>query len=288
MEVNLFRKFNANFSKGSPELGEAITLIVPMSNVTSCSLYLTSLGYGPIRTSQPNFIYNKESISWNILKQSIEKEGGKCFGVKTDITKKLECKTLIDETINRYQKIDILILAAGVSMWSPFEKISDISFFDDLMATNYTGAVHCVHAALPSLISTNGMIVSCSTAQAIVGFTNHSGYAASKHALHGFLDTLEMELGGKVKFLETCLGWIKGTNMRSNAFGPNGKKMGETKRKHSSNSVDLDVCVEKIISAIVIEKEKVYIPWKLKLIPFLDLFFGKFLRNKINRAVHSE
>ena len=73
LEVNLFRKFNANFSKGSPELGEAITLIVPMSNVTSCSLYLTSLGYGPIRTSQPNFIYNKESISWNILKQSIEK-----------------------------------------------------------------------------------------------------------------------------------------------------------------------------------------------------------------------
>ena len=97
-----------------------------------------------------------------------------------------------------------------------------------------------------------------------------------------------MELNGKVKFLETCLGWIKGTNMRSNAFGPNVKKMGETKRKHSSNSVDLDVCIEKIISAIVIEKEKVYIPWKLKLIPFLDLFFGKFLRNKINRAVHSE
>ena len=73
LEVNLFRKFNANFSKGSPELGEAITLIVPLSKVTSCSLYLTSLGYGPIRTSQPNFIYNKVSISWNILKQSIEK-----------------------------------------------------------------------------------------------------------------------------------------------------------------------------------------------------------------------
>ena len=72
------------------------------------------------------------------IRQSIEKEGGKCFGVKTDITKKLECKNLIDETINHYKKIDILILAAGVSMWSPFEKISDISFFDDLMATNYT------------------------------------------------------------------------------------------------------------------------------------------------------
>ena len=222
------------------------------------------------------------------IKEEIENDGGTCTSIKTDISKKLECKNLINKTINLYGKIDLLILAAGVSMWSPFEKITDISFFDDLMATNYSGAVHCIHAALPSLISSEGMVVSCSTAQALVGFTNHSGYAASKHALHGFLDTLEMELNGKVKFLETCLGWIRGTNMRSNAFGPNGTKMGESQRKHSSNSVDLEVCTDKIISAIIDERKTIYIPWKLKLIPFLDLFFGKFLRRYITKAVNSE
>jgi len=222
------------------------------------------------------------------IKEKIENDGGTCTGIKTDISKKLECKNLINETINLYGKIDLLILAAGVSMWSPFEKITDISFFDDLMATNYSGAVYCIHAALPYLISSEGMIVSCSTAQALVGFTNHSGYAASKHALHGFLDTLEMELNGKVKFLETCLGWIRGTNMRSNAFGPNGTKMGDSKRKHSSNSVELEVCTDKIISAIIDERKTIYIPWKLKLIPFLDLFFGKSLRRYITKAVNSE
>ena len=61
------------------------------------------------------------------IKEKIDTEGGKCIGIKTDITKKLECKHLIDETINLYGKIDILILGAGVSMWSPFEEISDIS-----------------------------------------------------------------------------------------------------------------------------------------------------------------
>ena len=70
LEINLYRKFKAIFSKGSPDLGEATSLIVPISEITSCSLYLTSLGYGPIRTNQPNFIYNKESDSWNILRQS--------------------------------------------------------------------------------------------------------------------------------------------------------------------------------------------------------------------------
>ena len=223
----------------------------------------------------------------SIIKE-ITEFGGEALGIKTDITKSIECKNLIDETINHYDKIDLLLLGAGVSMWAPFEEISDISFFNDLIETNYKGAVYCVHSALPHLILSQGMIVTCSTAQAIVGFTNHSGYAASKHALHGFLDTLDIELNGKVRFLEAFLGWIRGTNMRSNAFGPDGKKMGETKRKHSKNSVSVDDCSERIVVAIKNDKKTVYIPWKLKIIPFLDLFFGKFLRNKINKAVNSE
>ena len=223
----------------------------------------------------------------SIIKE-IKEFGGEAVGIKTDITKSIECKNLIDETINHYEKIDLLLLGAGVSMWAPFEEISDISFFNDLIETNYKGAVYCVHSALPHLILSKGMIVTCSTAQAIVGFTNHSGYAASKHALHGFLDTLDIELNGKVRFLEAFLGWIRGTNMRSNAFGPDGKKMGETKRKHSKNSVSVDDCSERMVIAIKNDKKTVYIPWKLKLIPFLDLFFGKYLRNKINKAVNSE
>ena len=79
----------------------------------------------------------------------IEQSGGQAIGIKTDITKNIECKNLIDETINQYGKIDLLLLGAGVSMWTPFEEISDISFFKDLMDTNYTGAVHCIYAALP-------------------------------------------------------------------------------------------------------------------------------------------
>jgi|TARA_B110000263_G_scaffold11754_2_gene9955 short-subunit dehydrogenase len=247
----------------------------------SLSIKLASKGASVVLAARRNS--KLESIT-NEIKQT----GGNAFGIKTDITKSIECKNLIDESIDRYGKIDILLLGAGVSMWTPFEDISDISFFKDLMDTNYTGAVHCIHAALPHLISSKGMIVTCSTAQAIVGFTNHSGYAASKHALHGFLDTLDMELDGKVKFLEAFLGWIRGTSMRSNAFGPNGKKMGETKRKHSKNSIELGDCTDRIIQAIIDNKKTVYIPWNLRLIPLLDLFMSKYLRKKITKAVQSE
>ena len=79
-----------------------------------------------------------------------------------------------------------------------------------------------------------------------------------------------------VLFLE-AFGMDQSTNMRSNA-GPDGKKMGETKRKHSKNSVDVDVCAEKIIQAIMNKKR--YIPWKLELIPLLDMFAGNYLEEK--------
>jgi len=247
----------------------------------SLSIKLASKGASVVLAARRNS--KLESIT-----NKINQNGGEAFGIKTDITKSIECKNLIDETMDRYGKIDILLLGAGVSMWTPFEDISDISFFKDLMDTNYTGAVHCVHAALPHLILASGMIVSCSTAQAIVGFTNHSGYAASKHALHGFLDTIDMELEGKVKFLEIFMGWIRGTNMRSNAFGPDGKKMGETKRKHSTNSIELEDCTDKIIQSIINNKKTSYIPWKLRLIPIFDLFMGNLLRKKISKTVRSE
>jgi hypothetical protein len=76
--------------------------------------------------------------------------------------------------------------------------------------------------------------------------------------------------------------------MRSNAFGANGKKMGEAKRKHSKNSIELGDCTDRIIQAIIDNKKTVYIPWNLRLIPLLDLFMSKYLRKKISKAVQSE
>lgn len=218
----------------------------------------------------------------------INNAGGKALALETDLTYPNQCKALIAKTVETYKQLDILILNAAVSMWTPFEDIDDVSFFEQLMATNYMGAVHCVHAALPHLKAVGGMIVSCSTAQALVGFSNHSGYVASKHALHGFLDTLDMEQEGAIQFLEVIMGWIRGTDLRANAFGPDGQKIGDTKRKHSSNSVGLEQCTNGIIRGIINDKKTIYIPWKLRLIPVLDLFMKGYIRRKISQAVKSE
>ena len=58
---------------------------------------------------------------------------------------------MISVAIKKYNKIDALILNAGISMWARFDKIEDVDFFKDIMNTNYMGSVYCVHAALPFL-----------------------------------------------------------------------------------------------------------------------------------------
>ena len=213
-------------------------------------------------------------------------KSGTALSVKTDITNVADCRFLIKKTIEEYGRIDGLILNAGLSMWSKFEDIKDISYFQILIDTNYLGAVNCCHFALPYLKKTSGKIISCSTAQALMGFPNHSGYAASKHALHGFLSTISIELKGQITFLEIVLGWIKDTNLRKNAFGSHSNVESTKIRKHTKEAIDLDECIKKIVDAIKNEKTEVYIPKKLKLIPFLKLFFGSFLESKTIQAIN--
>ncbi|NQV41773.1 MAG: SDR family oxidoreductase [Candidatus Marinimicrobia bacterium] len=216
---------------------------------------------------------------------SIVASAGSAIAVQTDITDLDACQNMVKQAVEVYGKVDGLILNAGVSMWAKFEDITDITFFKTLMDVNYHGAVNCCQSALPHLKKTNGKIVSCSTAQAIMGFPNHSGYVASKHALHGFLSTLDMEMKGQVSILEAVLSWIRGTNLRDNAFGADGKKLSKSSKKHTSESVSLEDCVNQIILAIEADKSTVYIPKKLGMIPFLNTFFQGFLRRKVSGAI---
>ncbi len=215
----------------------------------------------------------------------INKNGGSAVPVQVDITDKNQCDKMVEKTIRSYNKIDGLVLNAGVSMWAKFDEIKDVSFFKTIMNTNYLGSVYCVHSALPYLKKSKGKIISCSTGQAIMGFPNHSGYVASKHALHGFLSTIRMENKNEITILEAVLSWIKGTNLRGNSFGADGKKQDGSVRKHTNEAVSLHQCVKIIIQAIEKDLKTVYVPKKLSLIPFLKLFFNGFLERKVSKAI---
>jgi len=130
------------------------------------------------------------------LQETLEAAGAYSIAIPTDVTDLAACRVLIDRTIEEYGRLDVLVNNAGGTMWTPFEEIRDLSIFDRLMRVNYLGSVYCTYYALPHLKRSRGRIVAVSSVAGLTGVPSRTAYAASKHALFGFFDSLRVELMG--------------------------------------------------------------------------------------------
>ena len=128
--------------------------------------------------------------------QRCKEAGTAALVVPTDVSQEDQCNELISIAVDKLVGLDGIILNAGVSMWARFDDVTDSSIFRRLMAVNYFGTLYCLRAALPHLKETQGRIAAMSSAAAKTGAPLHSGYAASKHALTGLLESLRTELVG--------------------------------------------------------------------------------------------
>jgi short-subunit dehydrogenase len=122
------------------------------------------------------------------------RRGGKALAVPTDVTERYQCAKLIKRTLVAYGRIDTLVNNAGIGMRCRFDEIPDIDLIEQIMRVNYLGSVYCTHYALPRLKQTHGRIVVIASAAGRWGVPEVSGYAASKHAMAGFFDSLRIEL----------------------------------------------------------------------------------------------
>jgi NAD(P)-dependent dehydrogenase (short-subunit alcohol dehydrogenase family) len=89
--------------------------------------------------------------------------------------------------------IDVLVNNAGISHHSLAAETSQ-AVLRQVMDINFHGAVSCTLAALPSLSRRQGVIVVMSSVAGFGPLFMRSAYAASKHALHGWFETLRAEL----------------------------------------------------------------------------------------------
>lgn len=128
----------------------------------------------------------------------------KVIPVKTDVTIEKECKNLIETAVKHFERIDILILNAGISAHAQFEDVPDMEIFHQLMNTNFFGYVYPTKYALPYLKEHHGQIVVMSSYSGEVGICYRSGYCASKFAVTGFFESLRMEVGDKIDITIIC------------------------------------------------------------------------------------
>lgn len=167
---------------------------------------------------------NREQLQ-AVADECIER-GARAIAVPTDVGEQAQCRDLIEQAAREFGKIDTLINNAAFGMWVKFEDIQDPAFFAELVRVNYLGSVYCAFYALPYLKQTRGRLVGVSSLAGKTGVPFRSGYAASKHALGGFLDSLRVELMDRGVTVTLAFPDFVATGIRAHNLGKDGKPLG--------------------------------------------------------------
>ncbi|MCL1141038.1 SDR family oxidoreductase [Shewanella pneumatophori] len=150
-----------------------------------------------------------------------------------DVAVQSQCSGLIKACIDKFAKLDILINNAGMTMWSRFDELEDLSVLAKIMQVNYLGPAYLTHAAIPYLKQTQGQIVAVASLAGMTGVPTRSGYAASKHAMIGFFDSLRIEVADdKVAVTLICPDFVV-SEIHKRALDEQGKPLGDTPMQES-------------------------------------------------------
>jgi short-subunit dehydrogenase len=197
----------------------------------------------------------KEELE-RVKKTCTDKFDAKIFVLPLDLAVTSSLSHATEQAINFVGHIDILINNGGLGQRSLIVETT-LEVDRQLMEINYFGTVALSKYLLPHFISRReGHFVSISSLTGKFGTPYRSAYAASKHALHGFFDSLRAEhCKDNILVTMICPGFIQ-TNLASSAI--HGKGVDETdKRTYKRKSAEW--CAGKIIRAVEQKKEEVYL-----------------------------
>lgn len=174
--------------------------------------------------------------------------GAEAVVLPADVGVEREATAIVDRTVAAFGGVDVLLLNAGQDMWARLDEIADASIFEKLMRVNYLGPAWTSWRALPYLKSSRGRIVVMSSLTGLTGVPTRTAYAATKHALHGFFDSLRVELAGTgVSVTLVCPDFVL-SEIHRRALGPDGKPLG-TSPMQESKIMTAERCAELALEA---------------------------------------
>lgn len=188
--------------------------------------------------------------------------------------------------LNHFGSIDVLINNGGISQRALVHE-TPMEIHRRIMEVNFFGTVEITKEALPIMQKNkSGHIVVISSIAGKFGFHYRSAYAASKHALHGFFESLRLEEEkNNIKVTLICPGKIK-TDISINAITSSGNKFGKMD-KSQEEGMNAEVCSHKIIEAISNNKKEIIIGGK-EIIPVYLKRFWPWLFHWVIRRVEPE
>lgn len=230
-------------------------------------------------------------------KEELERVKGNCTATShpnlrilpLDLSQSETLAITTEAAVQLFGHVDILINNGGISQRS-LAKETSLEVDRKLMEVDYFGAVALTKFLLPHFLKQkSGHFVTVSSVMGVIGTPYRSGYAAAKHALHGFYDSLRAELwkeSKKIYVTLICPGWIR-TNVTMNALVGDGSKLNQMDET-TDKGLTPHHCATRILRAIERKKEEVYIGGAKEVMGvylkrFLPKLFSRIVRNAVVR-----
>ena len=186
------------------------------------------------------------------------------------------------EAMAAFDGLDVVVLNGGISQRS-LAMDTSVAVDEQLMRVNYLANMAMIKAILPALVAqSSAQIAVVSSLVGVIGSPYRSGYAASKHALHGFFDSLRAELPEHLGVTMLCPGFVK-TDVSVNALTGDGSPLGRMDDAQAKG-LSVEYFADRALAAIAARKREVYIAGPERRAVWLHRFFPGLLARMLRSA----
>jgi len=181
--------------------------------------------------------------------QQCEAAGGRALVVPADLTIEAQARDAVQRAIDAFGRLDVVVNNAGITMWARFDELTSLHPAETLFRVNVMSALYVTHAALPHLKASRGRLAAVASLTGLTGVPTRSVYAATKHAMRGFFDTLRIELKPFGVSVTVAYPGFVHTGVRAKALGADGEPLGFSPVQELK-VMDVDTCARLIASAV--------------------------------------
>lgn len=227
---------------------------------------------------------NEENL--NATAEELRSKNIEVLAVQGDVAKEEDCVRLINQTLNTYGRIDVLINNAGLSMRAMFKDV-DLGVIRQLMEVNFFGTAYCTKYAYKQLLKSKGSIVGVSSVAGYQGLPGRTGYSASKFAMEGFLSALRLEnYNTGLHVMIACPGYTE-SNIRNTALVADGSAQGLSPRDEKKMMTAEEVA-DRIYNGVRKRKKRVVLTTQGKLSYYLSKLIPSFVDSMVIKTIENE
>ena len=192
--------------------------------------------------------YNKSEKEIKELQKELEKQNIKIDIFQADISKREEAKKIVNYTIQKYGKIDVLINNAGISQIKEFTQITDQDW-NNMINTNLNSVFYMTQEACFNMIhNKQGCIINISSIWGITGASCEVHYSVSKAGVDALTKSLAKELGPSNIRINSIAPGIINTEMNSHLTPEELEELKEEiPLEKIGKTQDIERCVEWLI-----------------------------------------